>query len=130
MPAPGRRSRPLAVALSVALSVSGLSATPSPAAATPAPVDPPAPAPAAAPKLSAEVVGYLPYWEMTAATFAEIDLTKLSSIILFSVGWDAAGHLRTDLPGYRAIIRADTRAFVDRAREAGIRIDVSFTSFG
>ena len=80
--------------------------------------------------LSAEVVGYLPYWEMSAGTFSDIDLTKLTSIVLFSVGWDAAGHLVTDAPGYRAITRSDTKAFVAAAQAAGVRVLLSFTSFG
>ena len=97
---------------------------PAPAAAT---VVPPA---APAQHLSAEVVGYLPYWEMNAATFADIDLTKVSSIVLFSVGWDAAGGLVTNAPGYQAIMRSDTTAFVAAAHAAGVRVLVSFTSFG
>jgi spore germination protein YaaH len=80
--------------------------------------------------LSAEVVGYLPYWEMNADTFSDVDLTKLTSIVLFSVGWDAAGHLVTDAPGYRAIARSDTASFVSAAKAAGVRVLVSFTSFG
>jgi hypothetical protein len=80
--------------------------------------------------LSAEVVGYLPYWEMKADTFSDVDLSKLTSIVLFSVGWDAAGHLVTDAPGYRAINRSDTAAFVSAAKAAGVRVLVSFTSFG
>jgi glycosyl hydrolase family 18 (putative chitinase) len=80
--------------------------------------------------LSAEVVGYLPYWEMKAETFADLDLTKVTSIVLFSVGWNAAGHLVTDAPGYRAITSSGTGAFVAAARAAGVRVLVSFTSFG
>ncbi|HEY7736566.1 MAG TPA: glycosyl hydrolase family 18 protein [Candidatus Limnocylindrales bacterium] len=91
---------------------------------------PAAAVPAARQKLSAEVVGYLPYWQMTAETFAAIDLTKLTTIILFSVGWDAAGHLRTDQPGYRAITADATRDFVRRAQGEGIEVTLSFTSFG
>jgi spore germination protein YaaH len=88
------------------------------------------PAAAATHHLSAEVVGYLPYWEMNSGTFADIDLTKLTSIVLFSIGWDAAGHLVTDANGYRAITRSDTAAFVSAAKAAGVRVLVSFTSFG
>ena len=88
------------------------------------------PATAATHHLSAEVVGYLPYWEMNSGTFADIDLTKLTSVVLFSVGWDAAGHLVTDANGYRAIMRSDTAAFVAAAKAAGVRVLVSYTSFG
>jgi spore germination protein YaaH len=67
---------------------------------------------------------------MNATTFSSIDLSKLTTIILFSVGWDRYGNLRTDLRGYRAIRSAATEAFVNRAQEAGVRVVVSFTSFG
>ena len=79
--------------------------------------------------LSAEVVGYLPYWEMEAPTFADIDLTKLTSIVLFSVGWDANGHIVTDAPGYRGIVSSATATFIAAAKAAGVRVLVSFTSF-
>ena len=126
--------RRAAVLLAAILSVGSQMAAPT---ATMARTVAPAPAaaatvvPAAATHhLSAEVVGYLPYWEMNAATFADIDLTKVSSIVLFSVGWDAAGHLVTNAPGYQAIVRSDTTAFVAAAHAAGVRVLVSFTSFG
>jgi len=89
-----------------------------------------APAAAATHHLSSEVVGYLPYWEMNAGTFADLDLTKLSSIVLFSIGWNASGHLITNANGYAAITRSDTIAFVAAAKAAGVRVLVSFTSFG
>ena len=79
--------------------------------------------------LSAEVVGYLPYWEMEAPTFADIDLTKLTSIVLFSIGWDANGHIVTDAPGYRGIVSSATGTFIAAAKAAGVRVLVSFTSF-
>jgi hypothetical protein len=110
--------------VAVPATVSAGAALPASAAAT---VSPPS---AAAHHLSAEVVGYLPYWEMNSATFADLDLTKLSSIILFSIGWDSRGHLVTDAPGYRGIMSSATTAFVAAARAAGVRVLVSFTSFG
>jgi GH18 family chitinase len=131
-----RRStaRSAAVLLAALLSLSSLIVAPGTAAArSVAPnassvgeVQPSAPAH----HLSAEVVGYLPYWEMKAATFSDIDLTKVSSIVLFSIGWDGAGHLVIDAPGYRAITRSDTTAFVSAAKAAGVRVLLSFTSFG
>jgi hypothetical protein len=67
---------------------------------------------------------------MKAATFADIDLTKLTSIVLFSIGWDGSGHLVSDAPGYRAIAAPATTAFIAAAKAAGVRVLVSFTSFG
>jgi spore germination protein YaaH len=126
--------RRAAVLLAAILSVGSQMAAPSATVAltrAPAPATAATVVPAAATHhLSAEVVGYLPYWEMNAATFADIDLTKVSSIVLFSVGWDAAGNLVTIAPGYQAIIRSDTTAFVAAAHSAGVRVLVSFTSFG
>jgi len=121
----------LAAILSVGSQIAAPSATmartlaPSAAAATTV-----APAAAATHHLSSEVVGYLPYWEMNAGTFADLDLTKLSSIVLFSIGWNASGHLITNANGYAAITRSDTIAFVAAAKAAGVRVLVSFTSFG
>ncbi|HEY7525199.1 MAG TPA: glycoside hydrolase family 18 protein [Candidatus Limnocylindrales bacterium] len=128
-----RRRSLTAAALSMLLAWSAVLMAPaSPAHAAAQGGTQPAAADAAAArsKLSAEVVGYLPYWQMTAETFAAIDLTKLTTIILFSVGWDAAGHLRTDQPGYRAITGDATRDFVRRARGEGVSVTLSFTSFG
>src|SRR5258706_16159921 len=133
---PRRRSsvRRAAVLLAAILSVGSQMAAPTATIArtvAPAPATAATVVPAAATHhLSAEVVGYLPYWEMNAATFADIDLTKVSSIVLFSVGWDAAGHLVPDAPGYRAINASATTAFVAAAHAAGVRVLVSFTSFG
>ena len=113
----------LAAILSVGSQIAAPSATmartlaPSEAAATTV-----APAAAATHHLSSEVVGYLPYWEMNAGTFADLDLTKLSSIVLFSIGWNASGHLITNANGYAAITRSDTIAFVAAAKAAGVRV--------
>jgi spore germination protein YaaH len=126
--------RRAAVLLAAILSVGSQLTAPTAAMAStraPAPVAAATVVPAAATHhLSAEVVGYLPYWEMKAATFADIDLAKVSSIVLFSVGWDATGRLVTTAPGYLAITRSDTTAFVAAAHAAGVRVLVSFTSFG
>jgi spore germination protein YaaH len=126
--------RRAAVLLAAILSVGSQMAAPTATMArtlAPAPAAAATVVPAAATHhLSAEVVGYLPYWEMNAATFADVDLTKVSSIVLFSVGWDAAGHLVSDAPGYRAINASATTAFVAAAHAAGVRVLVSFTSFG
>jgi hypothetical protein len=80
--------------------------------------------------LSAEVVGYLPYWQMTSTTLGQLDLGKLSEVILFSVGWDAAGHLVTTASGYRAITSSTISTFIAAAHAAGVRVALSFTSFG
>jgi spore germination protein YaaH len=128
-----RRRRFLPAAMSALIALSGMSLGPASAVSGPTEDRQPetsARVQAAGRSLSAEVIGYLPYWEMTSTTFSEIDLTKLTTIVLFSVGWDRAGHLRRDLAGYRAINEPATEAFVDRAQEAGVRVLVSFTSFG
>jgi spore germination protein YaaH len=129
---PRRRHPLLPAVLSAVVALSGTSLESAAAAATTTGPDvATSDAPTArARRLSSEVVGYLPYWEMTAETFASLDLDRLTTIILFSVGWDRSGNLRTDLRGYRAIRAAATQAFVDRAQEAGVRVLVSFTSFG
>src|SRR6266446_4192206 len=118
----------LAAILSVGSQIAAPSATMARTLAPPTVAATAAPAAAANRHLSSEVVGYLPYWEMNTGTFADLDLTKLSSIVLFSIGWNASGHLITNANGYAAITRSDTIAFVAAAKAAGVRVLVSFTS--
>jgi spore germination protein YaaH len=130
-----RRSsvRRAAVLLAAIMSVGTSMAAPAAISArTLAPIAPSAAAvpSSAAHHLSAEVVGYLPYWEMNSATFADLDLTKLTTIVLFSIGWDANGQLVPDAWGYRGITSSATTAYVAAAKAAGVRVLVSFTSFG
>jgi chitinase len=82
-------------------------------------------------RLTAEVVGYLPYWELTSpTTIAELQYRRLTTITLFSVGVRDDGHLDTTAPGYAAIVGATATSVIEAAHAEGVRVTVSFTSFG
>jgi hypothetical protein len=126
--------------LLAALTVVGLSLTAAaaPAAASPAVAGPAVAAPTLAPlsadqlshRLTAEVMGYLPYWELNDTTVAGLDYGRLTTIAFFSVGMDAAGHLDRTQPGYAALMSDRATAVIQAAHAAGVRMIVSFTSFG
>jgi spore germination protein YaaH len=87
--------------------------------------------------LTREVVAYLPYW---VAQHEELpwdpDLDpwitegRLTDLVLFSVGIARDGSLRLDEPGARWILGPDAARVISAAHERGIRVLVSFTSFG
>ncbi len=81
-------------------------------------------------RLSAEVMAYLPYWELNDTTVAGLDYGRLTTIAFFSVGMDAAGHLDRTERGYVALMSSLATTVIERAHAAGVRTIVSFTSFG
>jgi spore germination protein YaaH len=81
-------------------------------------------------RLTAEVMGYLPYWELNDRTVANLDYNRLTTIAFFSVGWNSAGHLVTSAPGYTALMSDRATTVINAAHAAGVRTIVSFTSFG
>jgi hypothetical protein len=114
--------------LLIAAAVAGttLAFGPAPAAAAAAPLS----ADQLSHRLTAEVMGYLPYWELNDTTVAGLDYGRLTTIAFFSVGMDAAGHLDPTGPGYAALMSARATTVIDAAHAAGVRAIVSFTSFG
>jgi spore germination protein YaaH len=80
--------------------------------------------------LSGDVYGYLPYWEMSAATQDYLDWNALSAISLFSVTWTGTGTLDRTQPGYKAITGSLGRDVVAAAKAGGVRVELCFTSFG
>ncbi len=108
---------------------------------TPAPTPAPTPTPTPAPPvgspdspmskhLSADVYGYLPYWEMNATTLDYLDFNALSVISLFSVSWGGLGTLDRTATGYRAITGPTGRSVIAAAKARGVRVEITFTSFG
>jgi spore germination protein YaaH len=81
-------------------------------------------------RLGVEVMGYLPYWELTDATVASLDYDRLTTIAFFSVGMDASGHLDRTTRGYQALMSERATQVIDAAHAAGVRTIVSFSSFG
>jgi spore germination protein YaaH len=108
--------------------------------ATPVPLPslvPVAPLAEPGPALTREVVAYLPYWvaqhdELPWEPETEPWITdgRLTDLVLFSIGVARDGSLRLDEPGARWILGPDAARVISAAHERGIRVLVSFTSFG
>ena len=126
----GTLLRHLVTALAVAFALVGSTLAPgvAPAAAATAPA--PLTAGQLSHRLTAEVMGYLPYWELNDATVARLDYARLTTIAFFSVGMDEAGHLDRTAAGYTALMSDRATAVIEAAHAAGVRTIVSFTSFG
>ena len=89
------------------------------------------------PYLSREVVAYLPYWVATStdvpydpATDPYIVDSRLTDIVLFSVGVRRNGSLKLDTPGAAFVLSPRAAAIITEAHARGIRVLVSFTSGG
>ena len=116
--------------LLAALTVVGLSLTTAAAPAAAAAAIAPLSADQLSHRMTAEVMGYLPYWELNDTTVAGLDYGRLTTIAFFSVGMDAGGHLDRTQPGYTALMSDRATAVIQSAHAAGVRTIVSFTSFG
>ena len=81
-------------------------------------------------KLSADVYGYLPYWEIDSGTDAYLRYDLLTDIALFSIGFDSAGAIVTTATGYPAVTGSNAATIVAHAHAAGVRVDLTVTSFG
>ncbi len=81
-------------------------------------------------RLSADVYGYLPYWEIDSGTDAYLRYDYLSDIALFSIGFDAAGAISTTATGYPTVTGSTAGTITAHAHAAGVRVDMTVTSFG
>ena len=90
----------------------------------------PLPETAFARRLSGEVYGYLPYWEINAGTDAYLRYDLLTDIALFSVGLTSGGAIATSGTGYSAVTGTTAATIVQHAHAAGVRVDMTVTSFG
>ena len=81
-------------------------------------------------RLSAEIYGYLPYWEIDSGTDAYLRYDLLTDIALFSVGFDGAGAIVTTATGYSRVTGSTAALIVSHAHAAGVRVDLTVTSFG
>ncbi|TAJ98963.1 MAG: hypothetical protein EPO36_13660 [Chloroflexota bacterium] len=100
---------------------------PPPSAAGPA-----APLPQAsfARRLSGQVYGYLPYWEIDSGTDAYLRYDLVTDIALFSVGLTSSGAISTSGTGYGPVTGSTAATIVSHAHAAGVRVDLTITSFG
>lgn len=81
-------------------------------------------------RLSSEVYGFLPYWEVDAGTDAYLRYDLLTDIALFSLSLNADGSIDTTTSGYAMVTGATVDTIVAHAHAAGVRVDVTLTSFG
>jgi hypothetical protein len=128
MPSPRRRLLTLAAAASVLLASPGAIPLSPPATARAA--NAPLTAAQIADHLSAQVYGFLPYWELDGATDGYLRYDLLSDIALFSVGLTCSCAIGTCTPGYAAATGSLADEIVARAHAAGVRVDLTVTSFG
>lgn len=119
-------------------------ASPVPATVTASPAGPLPPAARATPhafgvplleerfarRLSAEVYGFLPYWEIDEGVDGYLRYDLLTDIALFSVTFTSAGEIATSGGGYASITGPRAAAIVANAHAAGVRVDLTVTSFG
>ena len=123
------RSLVRAAALAILLSSLTMTAPVRPVAASAAPLAPLA-ASQVSHRMSAEVFGYLPYWSIGTWTDAYLRYDLLTTIALFGVGVNDDGSLATSSPGYRAIMGDTAATIIAHAHAAGVRVVITFESFG
>ena len=81
-------------------------------------------------RLSSEVYGFLPYWEIDSGTDAYLHYDLVTDIALFSVGLTAGGAIDTTSRGYAAATGSTAATIIAHAHAVGVRVDLTFTSFG
>ncbi|MHB8672625.1 MAG: glycosyl hydrolase family 18 protein [Candidatus Limnocylindrales bacterium] len=81
-------------------------------------------------RLSKEVFGYLPYWELDGGTDANLRYDLLSTIAFFGVNANSDGTLNTSLPGYAGYLSANATTIIQHAHAMGVRTVITFQSFG
>lgn len=77
-----------------------------------------------------EVFGFLPYWSMADWTDAYLRYDLLTTIAFFGIGVRTNGTLITSGPGFDAFMSPRAQTIVDHAHAAGVRVVITFESFG
>jgi spore germination protein YaaH len=77
-------------------------------------------------RLSREVFGYLPYWELDAGMADYLHYDLLTTIAFFGVSFNADGTLDTTTAGYKAYQNAFATDIITRAHAAGVRTVITF----
>ncbi len=81
-------------------------------------------------RLSHEVYGYLPYWELNSTVNDYLRYDLLTDIALFSIGVTSSGALDPGGTGYPTVTGSTATTIINNAHAAGVRVDMTFTSFG
>ncbi|HEX5466320.1 MAG TPA: cell wall-binding repeat-containing protein [Candidatus Limnocylindrales bacterium] len=118
---------PSATALPGLAGLDDLPGGPSPvAAATNAPLKPSQ----FAHRLSAEMYGFLPYWEIDSGTDASLHYDLLTDIALYAVTLNGDGTINPGSNGYSTVTGPLADAIIAHAHAQGVRVDLTVTSFG
>jgi hypothetical protein len=108
---------------------SGIGGSPVPGASGGGPTVPPSPTPR--PDIGGtELLGYLPYWQMTDAVAAYLEQVPLTTLAMFSVSARRNGEIDTRDPGYKRIAGDFGRRIIAAAHDRGTKVELVFTSFG
>ena len=79
--------------------------------------------------LSHEVLGYLPYWAVTAEMVAHLDYDLLSTIAYFGVPATSSGDLSKTHAGWTAWNSATMTNVINAAHAEGVGVDLTVTMF-
>jgi len=80
-------------------------------------------------RLTQQVYGYLPYWQLDSTTAGRLRYDLLTTIALFGVGIRPTGDLDQSTPGYRAYLSQDAVNVVNAAHARGVRVVPTFQLF-
>ncbi len=89
------------------------------------------PSPTPVPALGGtELLGFLPYWQMSETMASYLDSVPVSTLAMFSVSAKRTGAIDTQGQGYRKITGDLGRRIIGDAHARGARVELVFTSFG
>jgi spore germination protein YaaH len=80
-------------------------------------------------RLSQQVYGYLPYWQLNGSTAKRLRYDLLSTIALFGMGITAKGDVDTTTPGYQAYLSRNAIDVINAAHDRGVRVVPTFQLF-
>src|SRR5262245_35389748 len=80
-------------------------------------------------RLTGQVYGYLPYWEINRSTAAHLRYDLLTTIALFGMGITASGQIDETTPGYDAYLGKNAAAVINAAHAQGVRVVPTFQLF-
>jgi spore germination protein YaaH len=125
----------LVIAVVVAGSTAGIGSGSSPSGSGPVAAASPSPAPSplgsgAVAHRPREAFGFLPYWSMADWTDGYLRYDLLTTIAFFGVGVHDDGSIAKSGAGYNAFMSDRATTIIDHAHAAGVRIVITFESFG
>jgi spore germination protein YaaH len=80
-------------------------------------------------RLTEQVYGYLPYWQLNGSTAGSLRYDLLTTIALFGMGITAKGDVDTTTPGYHAYLSRNAIDVINAAHLHGVRVVPTFQLF-